>query len=1027
MKRMFSSIVPFDLRCGYKSNLSGIDNEGPFFSWIIKNDSFNSFQTAYQILISSSLKNLFSEFGNMWDSEKIYSSSSNQIRYSGNPLSSNRTYYWQVRIWNEGDEVSAWSRPANFSTGLLKKEEWTAHWISHIYCRKKKERISFVPGSGKWIWFPFENEKDKFKGVHLFKSFTIEDKSLIESAEVIVTADEKYRLFINETLISESDEKIFSWTRPSVIDVKDKIKAGENNLNADCFNSYVEQPGFLFRCEIKFINGESLVIQSDKSWKSSIESSPSKYMEANEVAAAGDKPWRLPESELRLNPAVYFKKNIEINRKVRRAFIYASALGLYTLIINNKKISDFRLTPGWSDFNKRVYYNTYDATGYLEQPGNNILQAILADGYYAGYCGWEKGRAYYGNYPALKLQLMLDYEDGSSDIIPTDESWESAEGPATEADILMGESYDASNYRGNLFRKVLIRNDVNPELTSYPGNEIKPGVELKAVSVMKIDHMKYIVDFSQNFAGFVRLNLDTSPGRRITLRFSEVLNEDESLYTDNLRMARATDTYIAKGVENEVWEPQFTYHGFRYVEISGLEEIKEETLTAVSINSLVEQTGRFDCSDVMLNKLYECILWNQRSNYIDIPTDCPQRDERFGWTGDAVSFFKTSAYNYDVAAFYSKWFTDLFDAQKPDGSLPPFAPLPEMGVGPVYFNSAGWADAGVITPYLFYQFYDDKKILHRYYPKMKMFLDKLEQLSNNYKLLEYGYGDWLSSGKETSRSFIATAYFAYDCFLMEKISRVLEQNEEAEYYKNLFMKIRLAFRNEYLDQDGQLKESTQTAAVLALYFNLLDQEEREKAANFLVQDIEEKDYHITTGFLGLTFLLPLLSTLNKNDIAWKILTNKTFPSWFFMIQNGATTLWERWDSYHPERGFFDPTMNSFNHCSLGCIGEWLYSDIGGIKAIEPGFRKIEIKPFLPQDLEYARTSFKSIYGVIRSEWTKSADGLEFVIKIPFNTSAFLILPGKDYKLSSQHKLIKIEDGLIYLEVGSGSFKIESTP
>ncbi|GAB6283050.1 MAG: family 78 glycoside hydrolase catalytic domain [Ignavibacterium sp.] len=1022
MLNNFSKIKPTNLKCEYKINPSSIDEKYPRFSWITDYKGYNSFQTSYKILVATSIKNLQSLNGDIWDSGKVNSSESNNIQFNGIRLHSNTTYYWQVMIWNEKNESSLWSEPTNFSTGLFEQSEWKAKWISHIYKNQQEDSISFHSKKDKWIWFPYQNPEDKFRNIYLYKTFNLKKINCIKSANLIVTADEKFKLYFNGKLIAQSDNKIYSWTRPVDCDVINLLNEGKNILQVEGMNSYVEKPGFILRMEIKFKSGKKRIIFTNKKWKSTLKDE-NNFCEAVEVAIAGEKPWRVPKSKLEFNPAAYFKKTFKVNKKTKRAFIYCSALGLYHLNINNKNVTDDLFTPGWSNFNKNVYYNSYEITSLIRK-GNNTVNIILADGYYSGYCGWERGRNYYGKFPAIKIQLMINYDDGTEEIISTDKSWLSAEGPVREADILMGEFFD-SDYEpinSTKFKKIIVRTDVETNMKSYKANEIKIRCELKTISIHKIDDNKFIVDFGQNFAGYVKLKLRNTK-KKIIFRFAEILNDDGTLYTENIRMARAQDTYISRGDKTEIWQPLFTYHGFRYVEITGLNKIEEDTITGISINSLPEQTASFNSSNKKLNKLFECILWNQRSNYLDIPTDCPQRDERLGWTGDAVSFFKTAAFNYDVSAFYSKWFENLFDEQKNNGELPPFAPLPDLGVGPIYFNSAGWADVGIITPFLFYQFYNDISLLEKYYQQMKSFINSLEKMSDNFILDNFGYGDWLCIGEETSKSYIATAYFSFDCFLMSKIASLLRYNEDAVHYKLFFYKIKKSFRKKFLNKDGSLKNLTQTAAVLSIHFGLLNSNEKQKAINFLVNDIIEKDYHITTGFLGLSFLMQVLSAIGRNDIAFKVLTNNEFPSWFYMINNGSTTLWERWDSYHSEKGFFEPTMNSFNHCSLGCIGEWLFTNLAGINSLESGFKKILLKPYFPEKLNFVRASFQSINGLFKSEWQKDRNDLFMKIQIPFNTSVVISLPSNKFEIIENHFEKKIMSKSKDLELGSGYYKI----
>ncbi len=1034
MGNIFSSVKPVELKCEYKINPAGIDEKNPSFSWITEYEGYNSFQTAYRIIIASSIRNLLLGQGDIWDSGKVKSSDSAQIKYAGNPLHSNNNYFWQVMIWNENDESSLWSETTSFSTGLFEQSEWEAKWISHNYVQQPDHSVSFQEGIDKWIWYPFPNEDERFRTIQLLKTFELKQVDLIISANIIVTADEKFRLWINDLFAAESDDKIFSWARPVSIDVKDLLKVGRNHFRATGLNSYVENPGFMLRLEIKFKSEKTIIINTDESWKSSIGTDEKDSIDAKVVALAGDKPWRIPKSELSFNPAAYFRKTFKTTKKITSAFIYASALGLYNIQINGKQVSENRLTPGWSDFNRHVHYNTYDVTSILNLSDKHVINVIIADGYYSGYCGWEKGRGYYGKFPAVKIQLMISYDDGTDEIICTDENWRSSEGPIREADILMGEFYD-SNYESQLkgwdsfqfeennFKNIRVRTDIDPEMISYKAESVKKRYEFKPYSITKLADQKFIIDLGQNFAGIVRLVLRNVGKRKIVLRFAEMLNGDGSLYTENLRMARAQDTYISRGESEEIWEPLFTYHGFRYVEVDGLDNIDSDTVIGVSINSLSDQTGFFDSSNKKLNKLFECIIWNQRSNYLDIPTDCPQRDERFGWTGDAVSFFRTAAFNFDVAAFYKNWIENLFDAQRNDGVLPPFAPITDMGVGPVYFNSAGWADAGVVTPFLFYEYYDDIALLKKYYQRMKLFIHSLEQQSKNYILPDHGYGDWLCIGEETSKSFIATAYFAYDCSVMKKTATILGYRNDEVYYDELFKKIKQSFRKSFLNEKGTLIQLTQTAAVLSIYFDLLERVEIENAIAFLTKSIIDENYHVTTGFLGLSFIMSTLSSIGRNDIAWKVLTNNEFPSWFFMLDNGATTLWERWDSFHPDKGFYDPIMNSFNHCSLGCIGEWLFTGVGGINTLVPGYSKIMVKPFIPEDLNHAKASFKTNNGFIKSEWKKSGNGLLMNITVPFNTKAIIVVPEINCELNQTHKIIKKENGCTYLEVGSGSYEI----
>jgi alpha-L-rhamnosidase len=489
-------------------------------------------------------------------------------------------------------------------------------------------------------------------------------------------------------------------------------------------------------------------------------------------------------------------------------------------------------------------------------------------------------------------------------------------------------------------------------------------------------------------------------------------------------MARATDTYFTKGEQDEMWEPYFTYHGFRYVELKGYPEKPElDMVTGIVFHSDIPVTGSFESSNEKLNKLYENILWSQRANFMDIPTDCPQRDERLGWTADAVDFIRTASFNMDTISFYSKWLRDLNDAQEENGAYTAIAPKPDFGVGPLYSGAAGFADSGILTSYFVYKLYGDVVVLKRYYENMIRFMDYLE--TNEYRRLGSSYGDWLSINADTPQELIDTAFFAFDAKLIAEISTLLNKTDEAEGYKNLYEKIKRNFIERFVNKDGSLKSGTQTAYAISLYFELLDEETAKNSFQFLIEDIRKRDWHISTGFIGLTYLFPVLTKFGRSDIAYKLLLNESFPSWVNMLNNGATTTWERWDGWTPDKGFFDPLMNSFNHTSLGVIGEWFYSGIGGIIPEEPGFKKIIIKPSIGGGLNYARVSYFSIHGKIISEWKIEDEKFSLKVTIPINTSAKIIIPKivgkKNIYVPHKAEFVNENEEFFVFNVSSGTY------
>ncbi len=784
----------------------------------------------------------------------------------------------------------------------------------------------------------------------------------------------------------------------------------------------LEKPGIVFKIYLEFENGESTFIKSDSSclctnkkfqnWKKN-SFDDSNWKEAVVTAVIGDKPWNIPSLQLKLPPALYLRKEFLLKPNIKSAFVCISALGLYELHVNGEKISDY-LAPGWTDYNTRVYYNLFDVKENLISSDKNSIGIIIADGWYSGYLGWENGREYYGDSPKVIAQLFIQYEDGTAEIIRTDNSWKSSHGPILEADLLKGEKYDArveskitgwnkANFDEKKWLPVNVFSEIKSKLQVHPGLPIKIKEELAAIKITEPKKGIYVFDLGQNLAGVVKLKVRANRGRKITIRYAEMLNEDGTIYIENLRMSRSTDVYVCKGQEEEIWQPKFTYHGFRYVEVKGLSTPSLDCVIGLAIGTAMPPAGSFNSSNKMLNKIYKNILWSQKSNYIDIPTDCPQRDERLGWTGDAVTFISTAALNMDVAAFYTKWLVDLNDAQREDGAYPPIAPFINFGAGPLFFGAAAWADAGIVVPYFLYKTYGDKNVLNKYYNNMKSYIDYLIKNSVNFIRPEEGYGDWLNLNDETSKSFIGTAFFAYVVSLMIEVSAILEKVNDVILFNNLWQNIKTAFSSNFFDEEKELTESSQTTYTLVLAFNLLDEKEQEFILQKLVEKIESSEYHLSTGFIGLGFIFKILKKYEKYDLIMKIILNDSYPSWGNMINNGATTLWERWDSFDPQKGFFDPTMNSFNHCSLGTVGECFYSVLGGINLENLDQKEVIIKPFFAEQLDFADVSYNSIYGKICVNWKKKNGRIFIKIEIPFNIKAEFHL--MEFVKSKQRKFI----------------------
>lgn len=752
--------------------------------------------------------------------------------------------------------------------------------------------------------------------------------------------------------------------------------------------------------------------------------------------------------DAKLLPSPYFRKTFCIQKPVRQAFLYASALGLYELHINGERVGNDYFAPGWTDYNIRVQYQTYDVTSYLGT-GNMALGAILGTGWYAGNVGMF-GPNRYGDNPYLLLELHIEYEDGSRQVVATDESWKTFAGPILYSDLLKGESFDARlepkgwslpGFDDSAWEKPVVLERYAGMLNAQVDPPVRVMKELLPVSMKKTPRGSYLFDMGQNMVGWVRLRVENGrEGQEVTVSCAEMLNDDGTLYITNLREAVQQEKYILRGEAEECLEPHFTFHGFRYVEVTGIANPTLRTVIGRVAHSATPQTGWLETSDVMLNKLLSNIEWGQRGNFLSVPTDCPQRDERLGWTGDAQIFARTASFNMDVARFFNKYMVDMIDAQQPSGAFPDVAP--DAGWIEFMLNSetlnwrslanGGWGDAGIIIPWTVYQVYGDLRILESCYPAMVKWVEYLH--ANSAGLIRPGdsnYGDWLSIAADTPKDVLDTAYFAYSTALLAKSARALGKADDARKYAELFERIKQAFSAAFVAGDGRIKGDTQTVYVLALKMNLLSEDQRKLAVRHLVDNIRAHGNHLTTGFLGVGYLLPALTEAGREDVAYDLLNQHTFPSWLYSVKHGATTIWERWDAWTETNGFQNPGMNSFNHYSLGSVGEWMYQTIMGINAVEdyPGYKRVVIHPRPGGGLTYAKGEFRSVYGTIRVEWNLKRTLFEMNVRIPANTAATIHVPGvaeyEEGHRTAGVRYLGTENGKSVFHVGSGTYTFVS--
>ena len=777
------------------------------------------------------------------------------------------------------------------------------------------------------------------------------------------------------------------------------------------------------------------------------------------VATDWKAKWITPdllEDETKSNPAPLLRTEFSIDKKVERARLYATAMGLYEMSLNGKRVGDEYFTPGWTSFDFRYQYQTYDVTSSLKN-GANCLAAMLGDGWFRGRVAWDDKRNSYGKKLALLAQLVITYKDGAQQIVGTDDRWKSATGAVLESDIYNGETYDArleqpgwneAGFDHKNWRSVTVLPPPKAKLVAPAGPPVKAMEQITPVKVLKTPGGDTVLDMGQNMVGWIHFRLSAPAGTVITLRHAEVLDKTGNFYTANLRSAKQTIRYTAKGQGTETFQPHFTFQGFRYVSVRGWPgEVNPGDFTGMVVHSAMSRTGTFETSNPLLNQLQHNIVWGQKGNFLDVPTDCPQRDERLGWTGDAQVFASTASFNHDTAAFYTKWLSDVALDQEDDGAVPFVIPnvlshQTRMGSA----ASAGWADVAVIVPWVVYQSYGDKRILEEQYPSMKAWVEYMRRQAGEKYIWKNGFsfGDWLAfattnadyPGATTDKDLLQTAYFARSTALLAKTSYVLGKKEEAAEYATLEEKIVSAFQKEFVTPNGRLSSNTQTAYALALEFDLLPQEQRPAAAARLAEDIN-KFGHLTTGFLGTPVLCRALSDYGYLDLAYMLLNRTEYPSWLYPVMKDATTIWERWDGIKPDGSFQDPGMNSFNHYAYGAIGEWMYRVVAGIELDEghPGYKHISIQPQPGGGLTFANASVESMYGRIASGWKIADHKFTLNIQVPPNTTATVRLPKTRLPqvTEGQKPLTNRADissarqvgDAVLVDVGSGQYVFES--
>lgn len=1070
----------------YMDRPMGIDVKQPVFGWQMQSDRYGAAQTAYRIVTATSEENL--ENGTYtYDSGTVNSPASVCIKYNGPELAPCTRYYWQVLVTDERGKVH--ESPASwFETGLMGGLWGNAMWIASNKMQLSPYRFDYAieydvetakPGPAKFIFgapqedcyvFVMLDTRDSAKvmlGNALYNKETVQHTLNVSNIIPKADATKKHHIRIEVRGGGNYDMKV---------SLNGRALSQGNYMPVNCMRDSIGRPqARLFSIGYRQPQGFDAVFSNIKllnyKWDNLVLNSDPKTYNAK-----GDNKavlW-MPGSDVN---APIMRKNVNLGKEVKRARLYATARGAYWFYINGQRVGDGYLNPGWTDFRHRIMYNTYDVTQMLRQ-GNNALGIELGHGWFCDDFGWAGAMwgDQYGYKPSALAMIKVEYTDGTNETFVTDNTWKVYNGgPLYVNNLYHGVIYDARRevdgwkepgFNDAAWEKVAILPPppASTEIQGYVGSEIKNNITLTAKKMTRIGN-RFIYDMGQNFAGVPRLkNMKGRKGQTITIHFAEMLYPETvpenprapltrehyernkgQMYMDNYRSAISTDYYTFRGApEGETFEPPFAQHGYRYVSIDGLDEpLPLEDVEGIVLESVGEQISRYETSNADINQLFNNIVWGQRGNFLAVPTDCPQRDERLGWTGDANVFCRTSTYNMMTGPFFNRWFYTLRDQKSDNGDVGGYYPslggtkegAPRSG----FERGCGWSDVTVTVPWEMYQQYGDLGFVERHYGAMKDYMKFLESQAKDYIYPDAFYwGDWLAP-VPTNISMLSTAYFGYDARLMREMAKALGKTDDAVYYDKLYRNISRAFCNYFFDSEGYTIEGnhegtprmdTQTSYLLPLAFLELPEDLQQKAVKHLLEAIKRSNYHLQTGFLGTPLLCNVLSNFGHNDIAYKLYTQTEYPSWLFPVKQGATTMWERWNSYTIKEGFGEVSMNSFNHYAYGAIEEWIMSHNLGIQRDEnrPGYKHILMQPKIDDTFSFVKGGFRSVYGDISSAWEIKPSGTEIEFTIPANTTATFTLPVSsmdNLKLKKGKKGVSsksFDDGKAVYELKSGAYK-----
>lgn len=1007
--------APTNLRCEYEWNPIGIDVARPRLSWEVSDSRRGARQAAYRIIVSPAEYLVADGKGTLWDTGRVKSDQSIHVVYGGPALNARLRYYWSVRTWDADGVESQWADPVFWEMGLLEAADWKAKWITIDEMKEQPE-----PLFGDWIWNPAKEEGEVWR--YFRKAFELPADVQITSAKAWGAANNEYTFSLNGKELGGCDE----WKAVESFDVGADLVSGKNVIAIEGVHAR-GIGGITFGMRITLADGKTIEICSADDWLTSAEKAEgwqsvgfddTAWGKAVLVAKYGDPPWgrvadRYPSRSF------YLRKAFTTERaNIAKARVYVSALGAYRLFLNGERVGKDELTPGWTYFPKHILYQTYDVTD-LVRGGDNAIGLLLGNGWWGGSMAgaWKDG-----NLRGI-AQLEIVYETGDRQIIVTDETWKGRVSPILKDSIYHGETYDAQLEIADWCQAGCDEKDWLPahpwtgpmgQLVAQVGPTIQVTEEIPAIGVTEPKPGVFIFDFGQNAAGRARLSVKGPAGTRVQIRHAEILRPDGTLYTDNLQNAKCTDAYILKGAGKEQWEPAFTYRGFRYAEVTGYPGTPtKDALVMRVMHAAVPTIGTFSCSEDIINRIQKNILWGARSNFYSVPTDCPQRDERLGWTGDVQLFAATACWNMHMGGYLAKYMRDVVDSRNADGSTTDVAPALSAAPG-----APGWADVVTVVPWSLYRYYGDTRVVETNYTAMADWLEYMRKNATDGLYVASRYGDWVPV-EPSPKKTLAGAYQYLSSKYLAEMSRAIGKTAEAAELERQAADIAALYNQRYFNAEtSQYEGNTQTANIVPLWFGITTTDKRAAVIDNIARNILDHDTHLTTGFIGTAYLMPTLSAFGRDDLAARLAVQRTYPSWGYMVESGATTIWERWNGNSPEA--LSSGMNSYNHFAFGSVGQWYYEYLVGIRPLEPGFKRTLIEPHTSA-AQWAKASFLSMYGPIRCSWSKD-NGFTMTVEIPANTTALVKTPLPcNAEIEPGDKKTVDTNGNTLFEIGAGTY------